>query len=258
MDRYWFPLRALAVLDKNGQFATLAHRVEPRAGSLAYMLDMPEIAAPMPAGAPLPEDFRKVFPVVRVVRYRRGPTSASILLDGTSRFFTVRRGDAIIEAVRFATAFFGKGQFIPTESVQKGDAWTLTQRLESGYYQPIAETVTDWPAARPKRKVTELCKLEQSAEIQEIKDGFRLNLKSTGTPHIPLTIEIGLREGSTIHRNSPTSTTIRRGKNAIHITHAPEQHKYYQVRGAQPALPGPNLHITGYTPYTTSVEIKLE
>ncbi len=262
MDRYWLPLRALAVLDKNGQFANLTRRVEPKAGSLASLLDMPEIAGAMPPDAPLPEDFRKVFPAVRLVRYRRGPTSASILLDGTSRFFSVRHGDVVIDAVRFATSFFGKGQFIPTEGRAAGEGFRLTQNLEAGYYQPLDPPeklgTGDWRNARSKRKVTELCRLEQSADIQEIRGGFRLALKAHGTPNVPLTVEIGAREGSTIETKGPGESIIRRGRSMARITHGPGEHKYFNVRGAEAPLPGPKLYVTGYTPFERTVEIRFE
>ena len=129
MDRYWYPLRALAVLDKDRRFAALARRTEERGAALGTLLDHPELAVPMVPDGPLPDNFQRVFPAEGIARYRRGPTSGSILLDGTSRFFTIRRGDAVIEAVRFASAFFGKGQFVPTESEAVDGGFLLRQRL---------------------------------------------------------------------------------------------------------------------------------
>ena len=258
MDRYWYPLRALAVLDKDGRFAALARRTEERGAALGTLLDHPEIALPMVPDAPLPDNFQRVFPGEGIARYRRGPTSASILLNGTSRFFTIRRGDAVIEAVRFASAFFGKGQFVPTESEALDGGFLLRQRLESGYYQPLGRPIkqgtAEWGAVRRERQVSELCKLEQTARVTEIPGGFRLRLQSTGTTNVPLTVEIGLREGSVIEAGAET-TLVRRGANSIRIVHGPNEHKYFQVRGAETPLPGPKVYVTGYAPFDRTIEI---
>jgi hypothetical protein len=70
-----------------------------------------------------------------VVRYRRGPMSATILNEDPT-FFTLRNGDAAIEFVRFATAFFGKGQLAAQKYSHSGSSWILEQNLEAPYYRP--------------------------------------------------------------------------------------------------------------------------
>jgi len=61
----------------------------------------------------------------------------------------------IVEGVRFASAFFGKGQFVPTAAAKEGDRWVYRQVLEGPYYQPIGRTVTTetWSAIRPGRRM---------------------------------------------------------------------------------------------------------
>ena len=73
----------------------------------------------------------------------------------------------MIEAVRFASAFFGKGQFMASEWSKEGSAYVLRQNLEAGYYQPLDPPqrvkAGEWASVRSKRKRTEICRLEQSA-----------------------------------------------------------------------------------------------
>jgi hypothetical protein len=271
MDRYWFPLRTLAVLDGNGKYAALVREAEPRMASLPMLLDHPEIAGALPANAALPEDFERAFKVEGLVRFRRGPVSASVLLDGKSRFFTLRRGGAVIEAVRFASAFFGKGQFKASEWSKEGSTYVLRQKLEAGYYQPLdpPERVKagEWGSVRSKRKRTEICTLEQSASITETPKGFRVRVQSSGTDGVPLTIEIGLREGTRIEGAEVLSdseflaskgvVTCTRGGDSIRIGPGLGEHRYVHVRGAEAPLPGSRLYLTGLTPLDHTLEFEV-
>ena len=133
-----------------------------------------------------------------IVRFRRGPES-STLLAGQSTFFATRNGGAVIEAVRFATAFFGKGQFVAPTIEKQGGRYILRQRLEAGYYQPLDPpqrvTSANWAELRAKRKRTQNCVLEHVAELTQIPTGYRLRIRAIGTVGVPLAIEINLREG---------------------------------------------------------------
>ena len=138
---YWFPLTYLAVTDKNAEFATLAQRSEGGA-RLSTLLEYPQLSQPLPAGAPLPTDFERSFPEVGIARIRRGPLSATLVMGGSSRILSFRYGDAVVEGVRFATAFFGKGQFVPDAAEKRDSAYVFRQALEAPYYQPLSQKVT--------------------------------------------------------------------------------------------------------------------
>ena len=138
---YWFPLTYLAVADKNAQFATLAQRSEGGA-RLSTLLEYPQLSQPLPAGAPLPTDFERSFPEIGLARIRRGPLSATLVMGGSSRILSFRYGDAVVEGVRFATAFFGKGQFVPDAAEKRDSAYVFRQALEAPYYQPLSQKVT--------------------------------------------------------------------------------------------------------------------
>jgi hypothetical protein len=156
--------------------------------------------ASLPAGEKLPANYEKAFPDLGIIRIRRQETSASTMLSGNSRFFSLRHGDAVINAVRFASAFFGKGQFIREQGRKEGSAQVLTQSLRAPYYQPVDHVVKSagWNAVHAERKQSQVCNLEQKATIAETSKGFRLRLQSAGTGDVPIAVEINFREGGQI------------------------------------------------------------
>lgn len=262
LANYWMPLRYLAVRDGNGRYAAMARIAEPRGSSLAAMMLYPELTVPMPTAAPLPEDFVKEFPESQTVRWRRGPMSATLSLAPGARVFSLHKGDAAIQAVRFASAFFGKGQFVPQRSEKTATGWKLTQSLEGPYYQPFDPprriTTADYNSTRSERKQSEVCHLTQTMEITEAKGRFSLTFDSRGTDGVPLAIEISFRsEGSldcdtvldkAVARYSAGQSTISFGPGNL-----PVPHTWTQIRGAEPELPGKSVYITGLTPFRHTI-----
>ena len=217
----------------------------------------------MPGPAPLPEDYEKFFPIMNLARIRRGRIDATMVTRDSSRFFSARNGGAVINAVRFATSFFGKGQFVPATGGKEGDRYVFRQSLEAPYYQPVAQPVSykNWSALHSQRRQTQICRLEQSATITERKNAFELRLQSSGTPGVPLAIEINLRDGGTLdgcrpapHANDAVIlakdfATYRMGADTIRFGPGAAPHLLTQLRGAEPKLPGQSVYITGYTPF---------
>jgi hypothetical protein len=263
---YWFPLRYLAIVDRDGQFATLAGRASDGA-RLSALLEYPELSQPLPASQPLPEDFEKPFPHVGIARIRRGPLSSTLILGGSSRLFTLRHGEAVLEGVRFATSFFGKGQFVPDSAAKRGDIYEFRQLLDAPYYQPLARPITPeaWGPTRDERRRTEINRLEQRADITEIRNGFRVRVRASGTNGVPLAIEIGFRDGGQLEgcREVPGdpgsfllergSGVYRAGRSEIRFGPGDAPHQYIQLRGAEPKLPGQRVYITGFTPFDHTV-----
>jgi hypothetical protein len=259
---YWFPLTWLAIADGDRELATMA-RMAADGARLSTLLEYPELSQPLPSSVPLPDDFEHPFPELGIVRIRRGRTSATVIQGGSSRLLTLRRGAAIVEGVRFASAFFGKGQFIPDTSGRRDGSYWLRQSLEAPYYQPLGRTITadTWTSTRADRRQSEVCRLEQSAEISEVRDGFRMRLRADGTPGVPLAVEIGLRPGGDLTGGTPVTgvanayllesgtASYRLGSDVIRFGPGAAPHRYVQVRGAEPPLPGQSVYLTGYTPF---------
>lgn len=261
---YWFPLTYLARHDRDGQFAALARR-SAEGARLSTILEYPELLQPLPDDTPLPDGFERTFADIGIARIRRGPLSATLVLEGSSRVFAMRHGEAAVEGVRFAAAFFGKGQFVPDRGEKRGNTWTFRQSLEAPYYQPLGQPVAPetWASTRAQRRRSEICRLEQSAGITETTSGFEVRITSAGTDGVPLAVEIGFRDGGTLHGCRTLGGdrhilaegrgTYRAGASEITFGPGSAPHQYVQVRGAEARLPGQSVYITGYTPFDRTI-----
>lgn len=274
MAGYWFPVQYLAIHDNDGQFATMAKQLGAENARLSAMMEYPELAGTLVASAALPEDYEKEFPLVGLARIRRGAMDGTVILQDSSRFFSARKGGLVVNAVRFATSFFGKGQFIPGSTVKKDGGYVGTQTLEAPYYQPLAPvqkvTPQNWSGLRDKRRKTQICKLEQTATLKEKAGGFELRIQSSGSTGgaaigVPLAIEISLREGGKLEGCRPAphvdggwvlqqdyATYTLEGK-TLRIGPGAAPHLLTQLRGAEPKLPGISIYVTGYTPFDRTI-----
>jgi hypothetical protein len=260
---YWLPLRFLAQLDRDAGFAALARMAEPGA-RLSAVLEHPELEAPLVPSAPLPDDFVKQMPAAGITRIRRGARSATILLGGSDRILTLRSGAAVLEGLRMASAFFGKGQFVPdvVEALPDG-GHRLRQSLQAPYWQPLGEPVPPerWAETRPRRRQSEVCTLDQSAEIAETARGLQVRLQARGTDGVPVAVELCFRAGGVLSGcREPAygnggfvlegrSGVFRCGRDEIRFGPGSAPHTYVQVRGAEPRLPGTSVYVTGFTPF---------
>jgi hypothetical protein len=265
MAGYWFPLNYLAVHDGDRQFAGLARILPADSARLPVLLEYPELAGALPTAAPLPEDYEKWFAAVGLARIRRGRWDATLVLKESSRFFSARNGGAVVNAVRFASSFFGKGQFVPDTCIKEGTNYVFRQSLSAPYYQPLTPPqkvdYKNWGALRSQRRQTQVCKLEQSATVVEQKRGFELRLQSNGTPGVPVAVEISLREGGELQGCRPAPhvpdgwvlekdfATYRAGGDTVRFGPGAAAHLLTQLRGAEPKLPGQSVYLTGYTPF---------
>ncbi len=263
---YWFPATYLAVADRDGAFAAMARQAADGV-RLSGLLEYSELSQALPASQPLPSDYEKTFSDIGITRIRRGPLSATLVLGGSSRVLSLRYGDAVVEGVRFATSFFGKGQFIPDTTGKQASAYLFHQSLEAPYYQPLARTITPetWAPTRLERRQSEINRLEQVAEIAEISRGVRVRVRASGTTGVPLAIEIAFRDGGQLEGCTPVPGTpssfvlergsgiYRAGKNEIRFGPGGAPHRYVQLRGAEPKLPGQSVYVTGFTPFDQTI-----
>jgi hypothetical protein len=273
---YHLPYRYLALRDGDGRFAAAARLAERTAGDalagdLIHFLDDPSLGRPLPPDAPLPDDFARHFRGSDLVRIRRGPVSAT-LLGANSCFLSFHKGAATLEAVRLASAFFGKGQFVADRlEVEKGRC-VLTQALAGPYYQPLppADRHPDGagdPADRGKRPQSEVQRLVSRLVVRESAGVFEIDVDVAGTDRVPVAIELGFRRGGELEGVAPLAGTpdafllaqgtgeYRLGPDTIRFGPGRAAHTWTDLRGALPKLDALSVYLTGTTPFRTTLRI---
>jgi hypothetical protein len=271
MRRYCFALRYMAIKDGNGLFSSMLAPHEPGAIDLAKMMEYPELNAALPSPEPIPDEYEKDYPRYGITRIRRGATSAVIMHKGSSRWITMRRGGAVINAVRFSSAFFGKGQFVPTIYEKTDEMHLFRQQLDARYYQPIRKKVdtNSWSIMRLMRDKSERCRMNYEGRVREMENGFEVSISAEGTGGVPLAVEINLRGGGEIEgvdRCPGTRDALllkdgfaiyRMGEDAIRFGPGHNEHAYVQIRGAHGKMLGPSVYITGYTPFKHTLQFEM-
>ena len=283
LARYYLPYRTLALRDGNGQFAAVARTLErthvDQLIDLIAFLSEPAFGGELPPDSPLPDTYTKVFQHSSLARIRRGRTSATILADNTT-FFSLHKGAAALDAVRLATAFFGKGQFVSDSLVAEDGRFILRQVLEGPYYQPLTPqqiAAGQHIAMAPQGTVTgnraefrtasNVQRLETTVEITERDGIFSLAFSLTGTPDVPVTIELAFRHGGTLTGVDPlggngTSFLLPSGTgryavggDTIEFGPGLRDHTYTQIRGALAKWDGQSVFVTGMTPFHHTLSI---
>jgi hypothetical protein len=276
MLRYAYPYRYMALLDGDGRFAAVARQIERQetarlSGGLIDFLESPELAAAMPPDRALPDDFERHFSHSGLVRIRRDEISATILEDNAT-FFSLHVGSASV-VMRFASAFFGKGQFVGQDLRKEGRDWVMHQDLTGPYFQPIAAELRradgNWhETGQDKRPRSEVQGLRSVVRIRERPGGFDVELEITGTDGVPVAIELGFPDDTQVAGVAPLAddsdallaatgeAVLSVGSDRIHVDHTTVEHEWTDIRGALPKLPGRSLYATGFTPFRHTLEFR--
>ena len=275
---YYYPYRFMAQRDAHPQYAAMVRLIESKASenqlsqNLAYFLEDPSLSEPLPAPAPLPDDFRRHFPYSQLLRIRRQTYDATVLADNPS-FFTFSHGAAVLQAVRLASAFFGKGQFKAGSLQMMDGAAVLRQELEGPYYQlfPFEELPDDgdWEKMpREKRPTSEVQILRSVVEVRETAGGFTLDFAISGTDEVPLAIELGFRPGGQLSGveevpGIPMAYYLKAGEgryrfedHVIEFGPGLHAHGWTQIRGAKDKMEAMSVYLTGFTPFQFRLAIK--
>lgn len=284
MARYYYAYRTLALRDGNGRFAAMCRQIERNVESghpaeLAVVLTEPEFARPLPPDAPLPTDYAKVFSHSGLARIRRGAASGTVLAGNTT-VFSFRKGRAALEAVRFATAFFGKGQFTGDALEVRDGRYVLRQELDGPYFQPLTKEqiahgdhvrmAPNGTLANDSRSLRAKSNVQTQTAIVTVTENagrFELAFSIRGTDRVPVSIELAFRHGGKLEGVEPAkdlkdayllrSGTGRYILGADTIEFGPGRiaHTYTQVRGALPKWDGLSVYLTGVTPFEFTLKI---
>ena len=277
LQNYWYPYFYMALQDQNGPFAAMANLISKEMETrrlirnLAYLQEDAGLHSPLPDSAPLPDNYVKSFPHSKLVRIRRGQMDATILADN-STFLTFHKGNAVLQAVRLASAFFGKGQFVSANIDQHGNHFVLRQELTGPYYQPYPANQLpadgNWEKMpRINRPQSEIQQLTTIVEIVETEGKLELRIDIRGTAHVPVALELAFRHDGTLTGVSTVdgvedaylliegTGTYRYGSDQISFGPGQATHSWTQLRGALPKLDGMCVYLTGETPWAVRVEL---
>jgi hypothetical protein len=240
-------------------------------GYLINFMEIPELRRDLPPRLPIPTDYEKYYPLSSFVHIRRGERSASILGDDF-RFFAFRNGGAVVEAVRMASSYFGKGQFTGPLR-HEGSGYRMEQQLEGFYYQPLPPEDRrpdgNWALMpRSLRAHSNFSHLHSSVEVHETADGCELSFDMSGTDKVPMAVEITLRPGGKLTGDSlapvadvPNAYILGEGfatyelaGSRVRMGPGFRRHTWTQMHYAQPRLEGLTVYMTGFTPLKQTIK----
>ncbi len=236
-------------------------------GYLAYLLEDEKLAQePVKVKEPI-DTYEKYFESSKLVRWRQGQTDGTLVAHNAS-MFSMHHEDIVIQAVRCATAFFGKGQFIAEDMVTVEDGYEMSQKLEGPYFQPLPVDSLpkdgDWDKmTKSLRPTSEVQYMDYTLKVVKTDHSFRLNFSLKGTLGVPVAIEISFKQNdgdslSGVNKvvgiddayflNHPKAN-YKTKNSTLWIKGARHEHKWTALRGALPKHAGHSIYITGYTPF---------
>lgn len=276
LENYYYPYRYLAIKDENERFAAACRLIESTAmakttGFIQYFLEDTLLWEKLPEPGLLPIDYFKDFRNSGLVRIRRGDYDASILPKNPA-FFTFHKKKTVLQGVRLASAFFGKGQFVADSYEVIDGKIIMESHLEGPYYQPFAKDEISgdgvWEKMpKTERNQSEIQQLHSKIIVSEIPQGFELEISVEGTDHVPLVIEMIFRPGGTFgglvaHDSADQVFFLKEGMGSYQtkgesIEFGPAQyaHKWVDIRGALPRMEAPTVFLTAFTPFHKKIRI---
>ncbi len=225
----WYPFyRYLAIHFNDSFLANIARKIESferfdhdiLAQTLIFVMTNPELGKKLPEGGELLTNYEKVFPLSGLARVRRGETSASffggndkpiIIASGRSynpTFLTFRKGSAVLEYARLSSSFFSMGYFRSDGVVKDGNTYTLHEKKEAYYFQPMPADKRDkngdyklsWSSdnrfwskmdfdSRPRTTLT----LDTKIVIVEDNGSLKMDIVVDGPENVPVILEFCFR-----------------------------------------------------------------
>jgi len=276
LTSYYYSYRSLALLDQNGEFSAMCKLIDKSSGNrnsehLNHFLLEPELWKELPAVKILPTNYVKSFPYSGIVRIRRGQWDTTILSNNPG-FLTFHKGNAVLQGMRIAASFFGKGQFQSMEIKQDGNKWILKNALEGPYYQPYPKDKIDPQGDLSKmpriiRPKSEVQNLSYQVEISEHEEGILVDFDIKGTEGVPVTLELIFRPGGKLKGVNPVAGksnsnlfadkegTYSVGEDTIKFSPGLVVHKGINLRGALPSVDAPTVYLTGISPFKHTLKL---
>jgi hypothetical protein len=277
MENYLYGYRYMAILDQQGEFAAMTEEIQKMEPGkllfwLGYFLEDEFLSRSLPEPQTLPDHYVKEFYYSDLVRIRRDRMDATIV-SANPNFLTFSKGNAVLESVRLASAFFGKGQFQGQTLERSGNSVAMRQKLMGPYYQPleendIPEDGNGWQVSRMKRSQSEVQEQETVVTVSEHNGKILVRINVSGTDNVPVAVELAFRHGGKFegvthiegidHAYLPAEQNMMKysfDKDTISFGPGIREHAWTQLRGALPKLDADSVYFTGFTPFDALISI---
>jgi hypothetical protein len=277
MHKYYDVYRYMALKFQDGTMASMCRLIEKTstpeqlARFLDFFLEEPGLWQELPSSKPLPTQYSREFPYSGVVRIRRENWDCTLLSNNTS-WLTFHKGNAVLQAMRIATSFFGKGQFQTVKIKAIDENWVLQNSLVGPYYQPLdADKISPDgdldKMPRTLRLQSEVQKLNYLVKVTELPTGVEVDFDISGTDGVPVSLELIFRPGGIFTGVSPipnikdaylfpsSNGSYTVGNDKITFSPGLILHKGVQLRGALPAMESPTVYLTGITPFKHKITL---
>lgn len=274
---YYYAYRYFALKDNNPVYAAVGRFIENQMPEritryIPELLEDPSLREALPVASKIPDDYAKRFAHSGVFRIRSGDADLSVIEENPT-FMSFMKGESVLQSIRLAAAFFGsRGMFISEHAEWSGRTVVLTKSHTHGYYQPFPEDertpdgdMEKMP--REKRAMSELQTLDYRVEVTESKGKVSLDIQITGTPHVPVSMEMSFRSGGelkgvTKDKNLAGAYFLENGTGQYSqggdvITFGPgvAEHKWAEIRGMLPKQKGESVYLTGFTPFRHTLHL---
>lgn len=314
VSNYYLQYRYLAIRDGNPSFAAVVRLIENMPGvgyveggnPVIYFLEEPLLKRNLPAGGAIPSDYARLFSASGLARIRRGEISATVYggsdwplgvasgLASNPTFFNMRKGKAVLQSVRMGAQFFSEGVFRSEGLSADSGRYSLRQRLEVPYYQPLPKEFRNprgdyaltpardfrfWSKLDfPHRRMGNVQVLDQKVAVTENHGVFELHFDITGHERVPFLVELSFRPGGDLEGSLHEFTTpdnrkvyflkqdmgrYRVGADVIEFGPGQADHRFlnlsgpsYAAHGAILKTSGTCVYITAFTPFQKVVTIK--
>lgn len=274
---YYYAYRYFALKDGNPVYAAVCRLIENEMPEritryIPELLEDPDLLETLPVASKIPDNYAKRFAHSGVFRIRSGDADLSVIEENPT-FMSFMKGESVLQSIRLAAAFFGsRGMFISEHAEWSGRTVVLTKSHTHGYYQsfPEDERTADGDMEkmpREKRAMSELQTLDYRVEVKESEGKVSLDIQITGTPHVPVSMEMSFRSGGELKgvvadKNLDGAYFLESGTGQYTqggdvITFGPgvAEHKWAEIRGMLPKQKGESVYLTGFTPFRHTLHL---
>jgi hypothetical protein len=276
VSQYYYAYRYFAIKDQNPVYAAVCNLIEDNMPEritryMSLLMEDSLFKGTLPAPIKIPDNYFKRFVHSGVFRIRRGKTDISVV-EKNPTFLSFMKGSAVMQSMRLATSFFGRGQFVSESATYDGEQITLGKSITRGYYQPFPEHKRsgdgDWhKMPRDEREPSELQTLHYRVAIAESSGKVSIEIMIEGTPYVPVSLEMSFRAGGELAGVVPDKFgddmyflesgvgEYRYENDVIRFGHGTAPHRWAQMRGMLPKQDGISVYLTGHTPFRHVVEL---